>query len=161
MISFADAREATGLTQAELADMLGLTQPAVSAYEAGRRTPTGAAAAWWRATAEALKVPSRVYGRHRGRDVELPTVRWRPAVPLDATVVLPSRLGWSPRADRSRDLSDREDRASTYAQVLEEGSASDIAIWIDLDALGALWPELPIARHMVEPVTEMLAAIGT
>lgn len=159
MISFAAAREATGLTQGELADLLGLTQPAISAYEAGRRTPTGPAVPWLEAVADALEVPHRVYRHHRGRAVELPTVRWRPAVPTDATVVLPTRLDWSPRVSRSRDLSDDDDRASTYAQVLEEGSASDIAIWVDPDALRRLWPDLPIARHMVEPVTEMLASI--
>lgn len=105
------------------------------------------------------KITPGLLRHHRGRAVELPTIRWRPAVPADATVVLPTRLDWSPRACRTRDLSDDDDRGSTYAQVLEEGSASDVAIWIDPDALRRLWPDLPIARHMVEPVAEMLTAI--
>lgn len=151
---------ATGLTQEELAGALGISQPAIAAYEAGRRRPTGAAAAWWRAIDEAQRIPHRNHGTHRGRDIDLPTARWTPAVPTAATVTLPTRLDWSARADPRRDLSDADDRASTYAQVLEEGSPADIVTWIDPDELQSQWPDLPIARHMVEPVTAMLVEIA-
>ncbi len=47
------------------------------------------------------------------------------------------------------DLADLEERAATYAQIIEEGSASDIAIWIDPDALEGLWRQ----RHSRPPQT--------
>ncbi len=160
MISFQAARRLTGLTQQELALALGVTQPAVAAYESGARRPTGQAEQWWRAVDTIRDLPSRSYGNHRGRPIELPASRWRPAIRHDATVVLPARLDWSPRRDPQRQLADTDDRASTYAQVIEEGSPVDIAIWVDPDALAELWPDLPIARHLVHPVTTMLADIG-
>lgn len=35
-----DARDHAGLSQTELAERTGVAQPNISAYEAGRRTPT-------------------------------------------------------------------------------------------------------------------------
>ena len=95
----------------------------------------------------------------RGRTVDLPTVRWVSAISPAATVVLPTRLDWSARREPNRDLTDLTERAATYAQIIEEGSASDIAIWIDPDALEDLWPDLPIARHLLGPVADMLDEI--
>lgn len=150
----------SGLTQQALGRILGVTQPAIAAYEAERRHPTGRVLAWWGAVDLATTTPHRRHGAHRGRPIDLPTARWQPAVSADAVVVLPARLDWSARAQPERDLSDPDDRASTYAQVLEEGTPVDIATWIDPDLLAAMWPDLPIARHLLEPVGAMLAEVG-
>ncbi len=159
MISFEEARRAVGLTQQQLAAILGITQPAIAAYESGRRRPTGPALAWLEATHAAILTPHRSHGVVRGRTVDLPTVRWVSAISPAATVVLPTRLDWSARREPNRDLTDLTERAATYAQIIEEGSASDIAIWIDPDALQDLWPDLPIARHLLGPVADMLDEI--
>lgn len=159
MISFAEARRLVGLTQRQLAGILGVTQPAVAAYESGRRPLGRAAAAWLAAVTAAQAVPSRSHGIERGRSIDLPSARWTAAVDPGASVELPTRLDWSPRRQPARDLSDPVERGATYAQVLEEGSPADIAVWVDLDALAELWPDVPIARHLVGPVGEMLAAL--
>jgi hypothetical protein len=43
--------------------------------------------------------------------------------------------------------------------VLDEGSAADIRIWIDPDALVDLWPDVPVARHMRAPVADLVASL--
>jgi transcriptional regulator with XRE-family HTH domain len=151
-------RDAVGITQADLATLLGVTQPAVSAWEAGRRHPTGAAADGLVAIADALAGPYRVVGEFRGRPIEMPEGRWRPIVTPDRTVTLPNHLDWTPR-QAPWDLRDPDQRAGAYAQVLDEGSAADIRIWIDPDALVDLWPDVPVARHMRAPVADLVASL--
>ncbi|HET6950918.1 MAG TPA: helix-turn-helix transcriptional regulator [Acidimicrobiales bacterium] len=151
-------RELTGLTQADLAALLGVTQPAVAAWEAGRRAPTGRSAALLDRIAAARRGPTRRYGEFRGRPIELPESGWTPVVTADREVTLPGRLDWSPRRGR-RDLRDRAQRAGAYAQVLDEGTPTDIRIWIDPRELADLWPDVPVARHLRGPVAEMVAAL--
>lgn len=145
-----------GLSQAQLADLLGVTQPAVAAWEAGRRTPTGHAAALLERIAAARSGPKRTHGEWRGRLIELPATRWVPVVAADRVVTLPNRIDWTPRRG-ARDLRDDDQRAGAYAQVLDEGSPADIRIWIDPDELVALWPDVPVARHMREAVAKLVS----
>ncbi len=154
-----EIRELTGLSQADLAALLGVTQPAVAAWEAGRRQPTGPAAAVLARIAATRSGPTRTYGEWRGRTIELPEGGWTPIVTADRVVTLPNRLDWTPRQG-PRDLRDREQRAGAYAQVLDEGTPADIRIWIDPDELVALWPDVPVARHLREPVAEMVAGLS-
>ena len=147
-----------GVSQALLAQILGVTQPAVAAWEADRRSPTGPAAETLDRIAEALEGPTKVYGEFRHRPIELPAGRWTAVVPLDLVATLPLHLDWTPRQG-PRDLADPAQRATAYAQVLDEGRPEDIRIWIDPDALVALWPDVPVARHMQEPVADLVESL--
>jgi transcriptional regulator with XRE-family HTH domain len=152
-------RKAMGVSQALLAEILGVTQPAVAAWEANRRSPTGPAAEMLDRIADALEGPTKVYGEFRHRPIELPAARWTAVVPPALVVAkLPLHLDWSPRQG-PRDLGNPPQRAAAYAQVLDEGRPEDIRIWIDPDALVALWPEVPVARHMQEPVTDLVESL--
>jgi transcriptional regulator with XRE-family HTH domain len=157
-VAVREIRELIGVSQADLAELLGVTQPAVAAWEAGRRKPAGQVRDVLARIAAARSGPTRRYGEWRGRIIELPEGGWTPVVPPDRVVTLPSRLDWTPRRGR-RDLRDRDQRAGAYAQVLDEGTPADIRIWIDPRALVELWPDVPIARHMREPVAEMVAGL--
>jgi transcriptional regulator with XRE-family HTH domain len=153
-----ELREQLGLSQADLADLLGVTQPAVAAWEAGRRAPTGRPAAVLEQIADAFTGPTRTYGEWRGRPIELPDDAWTPVVLPDRVVVLPNRIDWTPRRGQ-RDLRNREQRAGAYAQVLDEGTPADVRIWIDPDALVDLWPDVPVARHLRGPVGELVESL--
>ena len=96
----AEIRERMGLSQTDLAELVGVTQPAVAAWEAGRRRPTGAAGETLERIAAALTGPTRSYGRSRGRPIDLPAARWTPVVPADRVVTLPHHLDWTPRRGR-------------------------------------------------------------
>jgi transcriptional regulator with XRE-family HTH domain len=157
-VQVAELRRRVGVSQAELADMLGVTQPAVSAWEAGRRTPTGAAAEKLERIAIVFDAPTRVAGEFRGRPIELPEGRWDPVVTPDHEIDLPNHIDWTPRQGRW-DLRDPDQRAGAYAQVLDEGTAADIQIWIDPDELVAMWPEVPVARHMRRPVADLIVRL--
>ncbi len=136
-----------------------MTQPAVAAYEAGRRHPTGYADVILNGMIVVFDGAVVEDVDERGRPVELPEGRWTPVVPRDAVVRLPTRLDWSPRRNPIRDLSDPARRAATYAQVLDEGAAADVRFWIDPDALVQMWPDVPVARRIrphVEAMVERL-----
>lgn len=68
------ARESVGLTQGQLADRMGISQPVVAALEAGRGNPTIGQLA---AVAQALRV---------GLDIDFPLL---PATPRADVVVAP------------------------------------------------------------------------
>jgi transcriptional regulator with XRE-family HTH domain len=148
MSEYRSARERLGLTQRDLAQLAGVTQPAVAAYEAGRRRPTGTADLIMNGMLLVFDGPTVEAVDERRRPIELPDERWEPVVAKDAVVRLPTRLDWSPSRDPRRDLSDPRERAWAYAQVLNEGTAADIRFWIDPDALVEMWPEVPVARSI-------------
>jgi transcriptional regulator with XRE-family HTH domain len=152
-------RKAMGVSQALLAQILGVTQPAVAAWEAGRRSPTGPAAETLEGIAKALEGPTKVYGEFRYRPIELPAGRWTAVVPPTLVLAkLPIHLDWSPRQG-PRDMRDPLQRAGLYAQVLDEGRPEDIRIWVDPDALVELWPDVPVARHMQDAVTDLVESL--
>jgi len=156
--SVRELRKSMGVSQALLAQILGVTQPAVAAWEAGRRNPTGPSAERLERVAIALDGPTKVYGEFRHRPIELPEGRWTPVVPLDLVVTLPVHLDWSPRQG-PWDMGDPDQRAGLYAQVLDEGRPEDIRVWVDPDELVELWPNVPVARHMQEAVADLVASL--
>lgn len=161
MDSYRAARERLGLTQADLASLADVTQPAIAAYEAGRRHPIGRADIVMNGMLIVFKGANLPAEDGRGRPIELPEGRWEPIVSPDATVRLPVRLDWSQRGKRTRNLADKQTRAWAYAQVLDEGSPADIRFWIDPDALVDLWPDVPVARRLrphVERLVQRLKA---
>lgn len=162
MPPYLEARKRLGLTQGDLAALAGVTQPAVAAYEAGRRRPTGQADLIMNGMLISLdRAPTVPAEDGRGRPIELPEGRWERVVPPDAEVRLPTKLEWSRPRERSIDLSDRRLRASAYAQILDEGGPEDIRFWIDPEALVELWPDIPVARRLrphVEKLVQRLQA---
>jgi hypothetical protein len=150
------AREKLGLTQSDVAALAGVTQPAIAAYEAGRRRPTGYADIVMGGMAIVFDGPTFTMPDERRGTVDLPAERWTPVVPPDAVVRLPLRLDWSRPREPMRNLGDPRIRASTYAQVLDEGTAADVRFWVDPDALVELWPDVPVARRIRRAVATLV-----
>jgi transcriptional regulator with XRE-family HTH domain len=146
MISLIEARDRLGLTQAAFAGLCGTTQAAVAAYEAGRRTPTGQAALLYRAIEAAEQIETTTVDVGRGRHSILPTDVWTPAVRIDAEVVLPTRLDWSPRATASWRLADPAIRESFYALILDEGNLVDICVYLHPTEIVRMDDSLPVSR---------------
>ncbi len=80
-----------------------------------------------------------------------------PAVPDDledvdvekasGVVELPVHIRWS-GPPRRYDLSDRQQRARVYEQVLREGNEDDIRRFVRVDDLIDMWDELVLPRHV-------------
>lgn len=155
------ARRRAGLTQAELARRAGTSRTTVSAYEAGRKSPSTATmerllqAAGARLAAEpAITFVDIPVGR--GRTVPVPS--GLPRLPIDqafAHVLLPLHIAWS-TPDRAANLADRHERARAYEQVLVEGTAADIARMVDGALLVDLWPDLVLPRAVRDAWTPLI-----
>lgn len=147
------AREASGLSQAALAQRAGTSRPTLSSYEHNRKSPTlqtveRIIAAAGFDLAITPRIDFREVATGRGRAMHVPTVL--PRLPLDlafATVELPLHLNWSDRG-RSFDLRDRRQRARVYEIVLREGSPNDILTYVDGALLVDLWDELVLPRSI-------------
>ncbi|MDH3425745.1 MAG: hypothetical protein OEM22_03650, partial [Acidimicrobiia bacterium] len=80
-----------------------------------------------------------------------------PAVPDDldsadvekvsGVVELPLHIRWSGHP-RRYDLTDRQQRARVYEQVLREGNDDDVRRFIRADDLIDMWDELVLPRHV-------------
>ena len=142
-------RKIYGLTQNQLAEILGVTQPAVAAWEKGTRSPKDPEVVKrLEAMEENIDVECEVVdGGLRRPPVEFPTKRWEPVVRSDAIVRLPIHLEWSHKDQRSCDLSNPQQRVFAYQQILEHGAGRDICFWIDPDALLECYKEISIAPY--------------
>ena len=146
MISPLEARDRLGLTQAVFATLCAMTQAAIAAYEAGRRAPTGQAALLYRAIDTADQMETVTVDLGRGRYSTLPTGPWVPQVPIDAEIVLPSRLDWSPRASATWRLADPAVRECFYALILDEGNIVDICVYLHPAEIVRMGDALPVSR---------------
>lgn len=147
------AREAAGLSKAELAQRAGTSRPTLSAYEHGRVSPTLdtverilAAAGCRLATTPALRWHEVDIGRGRTAPVpdQLPDLPAREALRV---LDMPLHLEWS-RTRRSVDLADRRQRARAYEVVLREGSPADIESIVDGALLVDQWDEVVLPRRL-------------
>ena len=68
----------------------------------------------------------------------------------EGVVRLPHHVQWTD-PDRRYDLADRRDRVAVYELVLQRGLAEDVARFIDVGELIALWDELYLPDHVCEP----------
>jgi hypothetical protein len=75
-------------------------------------------------------------------DVDAPGV-----VKASGLVELPVRVRWS-GPPRHYDLADRNDRARVYEQVLSEGTDDDVRLYVVVDDLIDLWPDLVLPHHV-------------
>ncbi|MFI1461309.1 helix-turn-helix transcriptional regulator [Nocardia carnea] len=141
------AREAAGLSQAVLAEVAGSSQPTLSSYERGQKSPTlhTAARIIGEAGFEFALTPRIEFveaDSTRSRPIMTPTAlpRLAPEKAL-ATIELPLHLNWSDRG-RRYNLRDRRQRARVYEIVIREGGPADILAYIDGVLLADIWNEL-------------------
>jgi len=143
----ADARRASGLSQAEVARLAGTSRPNVSAFEHGRRSPTlDTLERLLAANGQRLvAVPVLDFEKHvdrRGKPFFVPNQlpQLSPTVSL-ARVVLPKHVSWS-GPQETWDLADRTQRLLAYQLLLAEGDPVDISTFVDGALLIDLWSEM-------------------
>jgi hypothetical protein len=66
---------------------------------------------------------------------------------VSGVVELPLHIRWS-GPPRHYDLTDRQQRARVYEQVLREGNDEDVRRFIRADDLIDMWDELVLPRHV-------------
>jgi len=62
-------------------------------------------------------------------------------VKAEGVVTLPTHVRWSGES-KTYDLSNEQDRARVYEQVLREGTDDDVRAFIDVDELAEMWSAL-------------------
>lgn len=145
------ARRAAGLTQDALARLAGTSQPTLSAYERGTKSPSLAVAERIiEAAGHRLEVVPNlefveVPGQHGLHPFWLANRLWR----LDperafSTILLPGPDHDWPVPRRAYYLHDRADRARAYELILREGAPSDLLDYIDGALLVDIWKELDL-----------------
>ncbi len=145
------ARRAAGLTQDALARLAGTSQPTLSAYERGTKSPSLAVAERIvEAAGHRLEVVPNlefveVPGQHGLHPFWLANQLWR----LDPEralrmVLLPGPDHDWPVPRRPYYLHDRTDRARAYDLILREGNPSDLLDHIDGALLLDIWQELDL-----------------
>lgn len=156
----ARARRGSGLSQRDLARRSGTSQPTLSTYERGGKSPTLTVLERIVHTSgyDLDLIPRAEFATHagsRGEPYVVPDRLWR----LDlseafASIVLPGHLHWS-GPSRTYFLSDRVDRARVYEIVLREGTESDLLAYVDGGLLVDLWDDLvlpPVLRAAWTPL---------
>jgi len=142
-----ELRRSLSMTQGQMAALMGVTQAAVSQYEASRRIPTGDESAFYQRLRRARTIPV-VTETVRHRETTMPKQRWERVVDPDRAtrVFLPVRLHWSPVVAHGWDLGDDDDRRDLYTQLIDVGTALDIMVFVDPDELVRWSDDLLIAR---------------
>lgn len=158
----ATARRRSGLSQRELARRAGTSQPTLSAYEHGAKSPTLAVLdRLIRVSGHELTVSTAFeFTEHtgsRGQPFNVATGLWRLEINVAlATVVLPLHVNWSDPG-RAFDLADRGDRARVYEIVLREGTPDDFTTYVDGALLVDLWDELVLPRQIRSAWSQIIA----
>jgi transcriptional regulator with XRE-family HTH domain len=165
----ADARRASGLSQAEVARRAGTSRPTVSAYEHGHRNPTLDTVERLLAVngQQLALVPVPQFEQRsdrRDKPFFVPDQLPSRLAASDAlgTIVLPPHVDWStPGAKRA--MSDRRQRILAYQALLAEGEPADITRFVDGALLVDAWPDmhLPAAiRDAWQPLIDRAIAGG-
>ena len=158
----ADARRASGLSQAEVARRAGTSRPTVSAYEHGHRNPTlDTVERLLAANGQALTLtPVLAFEQRsdrRGKPFYVPDQLPRLSVAdALATIVLPAHVDWS-TGGPARAMSDRRQRVLAYQALLADGEPDDITCLVDGALLVDAWHEmhLPTAiRQAWQPLID-------
>jgi transcriptional regulator with XRE-family HTH domain len=163
----AEARRASGLSQAEVARRAGTSRPALSAYEHGHRNPTlDTVERLLAANGQQLTmVPIPHFERRsdrRGKPFFVPEQlppRLSAAAAL-GTIVLPAHVDWS-TPGTPRAMSDRRQRILAYQALLADGEPDDITRFVDGALLVDGWPDmhLPAAiRQSWQPLIDRAIA---
>jgi transcriptional regulator with XRE-family HTH domain len=148
------ARESSGLSQADLAELAGTSRPTLNAYERGRKCPNASTlsrivdAAGFELTI-ARRVVFRAVPAARGAEYFVPDHLWRlSSREALRTLTLPRNIEWSTEGERSFDLADRHDRVRCYEIVLREGTPDDIMSIVDGCLLVEAWSEIHLPRAL-------------
>ncbi len=158
----ARARQQGGLSQRDLARRSGTSQPTLSNYERGEKSPTLAVTERIvRSSGFDLELVPRVgFVQHtgpRGEPYAVPDRLWRLDVGRAvADVVLPTHLHWS-GPTRTYRLGDRADRARVYEIVLREGSEHDLLTLVDGALLHDVWDDLVLPAPLRGAWTPLVA----
>lgn len=166
----AEARRASGLSQAEVARRAGTSRPTVSAYEHGHRNPTLETVERLLAVngQQLALVPVPRFERRadrRGKPFFVPDqlpARLSASGAL-GTIVLPAHVDWS-TPGTPRAMSDRRQRTLAYQALLAEGEPDDITRFVDGALLVDAWADmhLPVAiREVWQPLIDRAVAGDT
>lgn len=159
------ARRGSGLSQRELARRAGTSQPTLSTYEHGIKSPTLAVVERIiHSSGYELDLTPRIsFTEHtgaRGAPFVVPDRLWRldPADAL-ATITLPQHLHWSGPSRPFR-LRDRGDRARVYEVVLREGGPADLLAYVDGALLVDLWDDLVVPKTIRDAWGPLFSIVG-
>lgn len=143
----AEARRASGLSQAEVARLAGTSRPNISAFEHGRRSPTLetlerllAANGQRLAAVPALTFEQRMDRRGKPFFVPNQLPQLTPAASM-ACIALPKHVSWS-GPQETWNLAERPQRMLAYQLLLAEGDPVDIEAHVDGSLLLDLWTEM-------------------
>jgi transcriptional regulator with XRE-family HTH domain len=158
-----EARLASGLGQAELAALAGTSQPTLSAYERGKKTPGLAVAerivnaAGWNIALQ----PRVCFTEHPAPPgfrfpFTVPGRLWRLEAPACFRTI--KFFDLMEHNNKTRwDLSERADRKFVYERLLTYGSEAYLILYLDGVLLLDLWSEMDVPKPMRqrwEPVIE-------
>jgi transcriptional regulator with XRE-family HTH domain len=160
-----EARLATGISQSELAERAGTSQPTISAYEHGKKTPNLAVterllqAAGWNLALQ----PRVTFSEHPAPTGHrfpfyVPDRLWRIEVPtcfrtihfIDLLDEHSNQFWW--------DLSKHADRKRVYENVLTNSSEEQFVRYVDGALLIDLWDELDLADPIRDAWEPLIAA---
>jgi transcriptional regulator with XRE-family HTH domain len=157
-----EARLATGISQSELAERAGTSQPTISAYERGKKTPNLAvterllqAAGWNLALQPRVTFTGHPTPPGHRFPFYVPDRLWRIEVSacfrtihfVDLLDEDCHQIWW--------DLSNRADRKRVYENVLTYSSEESFVLYVDGALLIDLWDDLDLA----EPIREAWAPL--
>ncbi len=155
-MKLAPMRHRLSLTQAELAGLIGVSQAAISQYESGQRSPTGAVRAFYERLEAALDAPvvEELVGH---RPTTMPAQRWQQVIDPHrvTTLALPVRLDWSPRRAGRWNYHDPTHRRELYRLIIDVGNALDVMTYLDPDELME-WAPSMLVSQAAHPVLERL-----
>jgi transcriptional regulator with XRE-family HTH domain len=145
----AAVRAATGLTQEAVARRAGTTQPTLSAYERGQKSPSLAVTERiLQAMGYELDVTPRVVFERQpvgvgGRSFFVPDRLWR----LDPSDCYAPLRGRHSPTGRPYLMDERRDRLNAYAWLLEHGAPEELLTRVDGVLLIDAWPEIAPSLH--------------
>lgn len=146
-----DILGATGLTQVEAAWALNVTQPSISRWLRGDRTPSAEVTTRMSLVEESVNAPYTSYDAENNRGaVIVPDGTWTHAFAPKGMFRLPQHIHWSGSdAERILDADDPDDRIRAYMLVITNGRPSDIRMWVDLaDFAGHFEDAVGSRRHL-------------
>lgn len=150
-----EARLASGLGQAELAALAGTSQPTLSAYERGKKTPgLGVAERLVNAAGWNIALQPRVsFTEHPTPPgfrfpYTVPDRLWRLEAPTCFRTIKFFDLMDENNDKYWWDLSVRADRKFVYERLLTYGSEAYLILYLDGALLIDLWPELDVPEPM-------------
>jgi transcriptional regulator with XRE-family HTH domain len=149
-----EARLASGLGQAELAALSGTSQPTLSAYERGKKTPGLAvaerivnAAGWNIALQPRVSFTEHAAPTGFRFPFTVPDRLWR----LEAPACFRTIKFFDLIDDNDKfwwDLSMRGDRKLVYERLLTYGDEASLRLFLDAALLIDLWPEMDVPEPM-------------